>query len=79
MPITLQRELDTFRRRLREFLQEHDGEYVLIKGDDVIGFWRNEDQAVAEGDRRFLLQPFMVKKVQSYEKPVVIPFFPCQS
>jgi hypothetical protein len=66
----LQVESDTFRRELPRLLAEHAGEYVLIKGDQVVGFWKTEDDAYDAGCERFAPEPFFVKKVQAFEKPV---------
>lgn len=79
MPNTLQQELTTYSRLLPEFLEGHEGEHVLIKGEEVVGFWADERAAITEGRRRFPRQPFLVKKVQRHEKPVNIPYLPCRS
>jgi hypothetical protein len=79
LPTQLATARATYRRLLSDFLREHEGEFVLIKGEDVIGFWKDEDAAIAEADRRFPLQPFLVKKIEQHENPVIVPYLPCQS
>jgi hypothetical protein len=72
--VILDRELQTFRRLLPDMLKEHRGEFVLIQEDAAIGFFPTEEEAVREGDRRFLPKPFLVRQVQ--EKEPVAPLRP---
>jgi predicted acetyltransferase len=60
---TLQREAEVFATHLEEWRREHLGEFVLIKGDEIVGFYKRLDEAFAEGTRRFGLQEFFVKQI----------------
>ena len=62
----LAKELETYRRELPRLLQEHEGEFVLIHGDCVVGFWPTEDAGYAAGCERFV-DPFLVRQVQKTE------------
>jgi hypothetical protein len=79
MPTVLRKEVDTYRRLLPEFLESHEGEYVLIKGENVIGFWTDEEAAITEGERLFPKQPILVQKVQRQEKVYNIPYLQWRS
>jgi hypothetical protein len=68
----LDQELETFRRELPGLLADHAGEFALIQGDKVDSFWKTEDEAYEAGCDRFGLLPFLVKKVQEKEEPVVV-------
>ncbi len=59
----LTREAELFDERLEEWRQTHLGKFVLIKGSDVLGFFRSLDQAFTTGTRRFGLEPFFVKQI----------------
>jgi len=61
MATSLEQELATYRRELPGFLQEHEREYVLIKGDQVAGFWKTIEEALEAEHDRFALEPFMVR------------------
>ena len=64
----LQEEHETYRAIVGRLIAEgHEGEFVLIKGSDVIGFWATQQEAIAEGRRRFPLQPIYVHQVQTWE------------
>ncbi len=65
-------EIATYRARLPELLA-HEGKYVLIKGDEVIGFYKTSRAAVRAGRRRFGLVPMLVKKVVAVEPVIYIP------
>jgi hypothetical protein len=68
--MVLDKELETFRRELPRMLVEHPGEWVLIHGDDVVGFWPDEDSAYDAGVDRFCPEPFLVDKVQAARQPI---------
>ena len=65
-------EIATYRARLPELLA-HEGQFVLIKGDQVVGFFEESSAALREGYRRFGLVPLLVKKVAAVEPVVYIP------
>ena len=72
--MALEQELATYRRELPKMLAEHAGDYVLIHGDQVIGFWPDEDSAWEEGVERFRPGlPFMVRRVEEKE-PVLYTY-----
>ncbi len=59
----LAKELQTYRRELPELLRGHEGEFVLIHGDQVDSFRPNENAAYEAGCERLGLEPFLVKQV----------------
>jgi hypothetical protein len=69
--VVLDQELVTFQRELPRLLREQPGRYALVQGDTVDSIWDTEDAAVEAGDDRFGLKPFLVKKIQAHEKPLV--------
>jgi hypothetical protein len=66
----LEREMATYRAKLPELLEKHPGRYVLIHGDDVIGVWDTKEQALNEGLERWLFEPYLVKQIVAYDKPI---------
>ncbi len=46
----------------------HEGRWVLIKNDQVLGIWDTEDEAPTAGYGRFLRQPFLIHQVQERER-----------
>jgi len=69
----LERELQTYQRELKNYLKEK-GKFILIRGDQVVGVWENEEEAVEAGDQLFPLEPFLVKEIQEVEQPRFIPY-----
>jgi hypothetical protein len=64
-------EWDFYRREAgRLIAQGYEGQWVLIKGEQIIGFFGSDREAMDEGYRRFLLQGFLVHQVQTRE-PVI--------
>jgi hypothetical protein len=66
----LDREMAVYRAKLPQLLEKDAGRYVLIHGDDVIGIWDTQLQAVNEGYDRWLFEPFLVKQIVANEKPI---------
>jgi hypothetical protein len=52
-----------FEEHLAEWREEHMGQFVLIKGEDVLGFFGSLEEAFRTGTERFGLQPFFVKQI----------------
>ena len=65
-------EVATYEARLPELLA-HEGRFVLIKGDQVVGFFDSFDAAYREGRRRFGLVPLLVKQITAVERVVYLP------
>jgi hypothetical protein len=63
---SLAAELITYRDRLDELLQ-HEGEYVVIKGREIAGFFRNRRSAVEAAVAAYGPGPCLVKKVVEKE------------
>ena len=71
--MALEKELATYRRRLTELLS-HQGEYVLIHDEQVLGCYPDYDAALEAGyDRLGLEVPFLVKEIQPTETVYFIP------
>ena len=59
-----------FKRILPELQKEHMGEHVLIKGEKVIAFYDNRDDAVREGFKQFPHQAIYVKQILDKYEPI---------
>ena len=60
---TLAEESRTFEENRARWAEEHDGEFVLIRGTDVVGFYPTNERALSEGYTRFGIVPFFVKQI----------------
>ena len=65
-------ELKTYRANVESW-SDHIGEYVLIKGESVVGFYSSYGDAVQSGYSEFDLEPFLVKQVSVIEHVHFIP------
>lgn len=65
--MSLEKELETYHSNLAQWA-EHEGKYVLIQGNEVCGFFTSYDDVLAEGYRRFKLDPFLAKRVNMIEQ-----------
>lgn len=64
-------ELTTYRDRLPELLAR-EGEYVVIKGRDVVGIFPTRQGAIREAIGEFGDQPALVKKIVAREPLAVL-------
>ena len=53
-------------------MPDHEGEFVLIKGDRVEGFWKTKEEAYRAAHEHFPLQPFFVKLIQRVEECLIL-------
>jgi hypothetical protein len=70
---TLNREQAVYEANLPRWVPDHEGEHVLIKGSEVVGFYATRDEALAAGYARFGVVPLLVKLVALPEPVSQIP------
>ena len=64
----LSREWNCFRREVVRLLAEgHEGKFVSIKDEQVVGLYSSWDEAREAGLRRYLLEPFLVQYILTVE------------
>src|SRR2546423_1197591 len=68
--MAIDREWEFFQASVPALLEKDAGRYVLIHGDQIAGVWDTKAQALEEGYRRFLLEPFLVQHIVADEKPI---------
>lgn len=70
MANTLKRELAAYRRELPRLLSEGlEGQWVLVREDELTGVFPSSDVAMAEGYDRYGRERFFVHQIAAYEKP----------
>ncbi len=52
-----------FDAHIDEWRRTHLGSFVLIRADEVVGFFGSLSAAFGEGTKRFGLQPFFVQQI----------------
>ncbi len=67
-------EFQTFQNKKAELAKEHEGEFVLIKGSEIIDIFEKELDAVDAGVKMFGKDCFMVNEITT--KPFVMRSFP---
>jgi hypothetical protein len=65
----LNTEWEIYRREVGRLLSEgHEGRYVLIKCDQIIGIWNTREEARAAANKQFLGQAYLIHKIQARER-----------
>jgi hypothetical protein len=60
-------ELVTYRDRLDEMLAEHEGDFVVIRGDRIAGFHASRKEALEAAFKEFGREPALIKQVVEKE------------
>ena len=67
-------ESNFYRREVGRLLAEgHEGRWVLIKGEEIIGIWDTEKAAATVADERFFRQDVFVKQILEWEPLIRLP------
>jgi hypothetical protein len=67
----LERELAAYRRNLPKLL-DRQGKFAVYQGDELAGVWDTYADALSAAYERFGLQPFLVKRIEAVEQPLLI-------
>ena len=67
----LKREIATFEGMKDELERHHDGKYVVIHGDELVGAFDTIDAAATEAVRRIRRGPYLIRRVG--EPPLALP------
>ena len=59
----LERETAVFEANLGKWRDSQLGKFVLIKDEQVLGFFPSLNEAFSDGTQRFGLEPFFVKQI----------------
>jgi hypothetical protein len=69
----LHEEIALFEMKRADLVAEHEDEFVLLKGSEIIGFYPTQQEAYVEGLKRFGNKPFLIKQVKSDDPPECLP------
>lgn len=64
----LETELAVFARMKEQLLSSHEGKFILIHGEELVGAFDSAENAYAAGVAHFGREPFLVKKVTAREE-----------
>ena len=63
----LELELAFYLEKKPELLRTHPGQFVLIKGREIVGIYPSQNDAYVVGFSRFIREPFLVKHIVENE------------
>lgn len=69
----LQEERDFCDDNLTDWLPRYAGQFVVVRGRELIGVFPTIEEALTEGARRFGMTSMLVREVQAVEEEVYIP------
>jgi hypothetical protein len=65
--MALEQELAFFSRNRDEYVRTYPGQFLLIKGEQLVGGFTTEAEAYAAGLSKFGNQPFLIKQAVTEE------------
>ena len=65
MESPLKKEFEYFLANQKELVEKHNGKYVVVKGQQVIGVYDEELAAIADTKKNHPLGTFLVQKVDA--------------
>ncbi len=69
----LEQERKYFETHRAVWLNQYAGKFVLVKGEQLVGVFNTQQEALAEGARRFGTESFLVRQVDESEHLIYIP------
>jgi predicted peroxiredoxin len=66
--MALEKELELFAKMKADLLENHEGKFALIRGEEFVGAYDSAQNAYAEGVKRFGCESFLVKKISEQEE-----------
>jgi hypothetical protein len=69
----LERELRYFESHKDELLRHHEGTFVLISDEKLLGAFTSEEQAYRAGLQQLGNRPFLIRRVTQEEEFVQLP------
>jgi response regulator of citrate/malate metabolism len=61
-------ETRTYLQEMPRLLDEgHEGKFILIKGDSIVGLFDTVEEALRTGRTQYLFQPFLVRQILERE------------
>jgi hypothetical protein len=69
----LETEIKYYEKNKKEWLAKREDQFVLIKDEQLIGFYPTVESALSEGARLYGLGPYLVRQILEQEEEVYIP------
>lgn len=68
-----QQEQSVFDRNLPEWLAPREGQWVVIHGEDVVGFYPSAKEGYLDALDRFGETPFLLREVTARSQRITVP------
>ena len=69
----LEKELAFYEKNLENWLSLYPGKFVLVKGEDLIGVYDSNEQALAAGASLFGLASYLIRSVEKDKEVINLP------
>ena len=69
----LKKELQHFEKVKADLLKTNQGQFALIKGEELLGTFSTMEEAYKQGMDRFGVEPFLIKQIVEIEEKQKIP------
>jgi hypothetical protein len=71
---TLELEFEYFNRHKKELIEKYADQFIVIKGTEILGAYKNQDEAITESLKKHTAGTFLVQFVSRNEKDYIQKF-----
>jgi len=69
----LEKELAFYEKKLEEWLTLYPGKFVLVKGEELVGIYDTNEQALTAGASRFGLESYLIRCIVKNREDIKLP------
>jgi hypothetical protein len=73
MDTMLSREIAYFNKHIKDWLKSQEGKVVVIKEEQVVGFYSTFDEALSVAARKFGLDSCLIRRIATEQEEARIP------
>ena len=69
----LEKELAFYEKNLNNWLTVYPDKFVLVKGEELVGVYETNEQALSAGASHFGLESFLIRRIQKNIEEIKLP------
>jgi pilus assembly protein TadC len=69
----LEKELAFYEKNLDNWLSLYPGKFILVKGEELVGVYDTNEQALAAGASHFGLASYLIRRVEKSKEDINLP------
>lgn len=71
----LEKEYDYFLKNKETMLREYENKFIVIVGEQVVGSYASQDEALKESSQKYAIGTFLIQKISNKQEDITQRFF----